>query len=89
MTAVVWKEPPPSRGSHRPPEYVEVLRANPGRWGVVAITKHPSTATSIKKRWGFETAARRMVDGRYEIYARQPAKPPEVTRVVGKISRAS
>lgn len=69
--AVEWRDPTPRRPRTDPLQYVAELRANPGRWALVATlgTKNSasSAAAARRLRFGpeFEVAARGV-----EVFAR-------------------
>ena len=78
-TPIEWAAPPASRKgapTFWDPELLDTLRANPGRWALVA-KNHPNASilTSLKRTsTEFEAVSRRAgsIDGKqtYDIYAR-------------------
>lgn len=82
MTKIKWADPPADgRGRRRSTHWAEVadaLRANPGKWALVAESASPSTAQNIKRGTyvafadeGFEAVSRKSPTGKgSDIYAR-------------------
>ncbi len=80
VSAVVWEDPPPTRCSGRKrligAEILELLRANPGRWGRLLVYERPDAAQQMRTRLGryyqadgFEFTCR-TVDGVTSVYGR-------------------
>ncbi len=73
---LIWEDPP-AKYSQRARsiftvEVEEALRARPGEWARIAVTKSGATASSLNQRYAdFEFCMRRMPDGKgHGIYAR-------------------
>lgn len=71
---IVWEEPPPQprsdRGAVR--EFVDALKANPGKWAKYPRDfSNPSTAYQNQRRYpGSDWSSRSNSDGTYTYYAR-------------------
>lgn len=80
--AVRWQEPPESRGRPRifdiDPAEMDLLKANPGRWALVAENTHSGMASTFRERYpDLEISARTgdedCLPGKVHLYARWPA----------------
>lgn len=83
---LVWQElpprghrwSPPTRTVHAElmtePDWVVLLRLNPGRWAVLQTYPSPWTAGKQadlwEKRYGIEATTRKQTDGTYAVYGR-------------------
>lgn len=70
--AVEWADPPPRPGDWSTPEALDALRANPGRWAIVARdVKWPSGSDVWQKGHpDFEVTNRGPMFGPYTVYVR-------------------
>lgn len=52
--SITWENPPPKATKGRGAKYIEALRelkANPGRWGIIAETPNKSNVSSYVYKW--------------------------------------
>jgi hypothetical protein len=80
MSELKWQDPPPGRrlggkvGAQRIDADVEELKANPGRWALIAESVTSPVLLSYRKR-GCEvriSTVKPKPNARYDIYARWP-----------------
>lgn len=83
MSEIKWQEPPAdARGRDKWGPVADELRAQPGRWALVAEGVSASMSTAFKRgriiafqpAGSFEAVTRNVVDGRADIYARYVGK---------------
>ena len=69
---IEWADPPYVGGWAWSAEFIDEIKANPGKWAKVPRTyTQSSMATILKNRYpGKEWTGRKRPDGRYDIYGR-------------------